>query len=176
MLVALRGPVGSGKSTAAGYLASSLGFKRIVFAKPLKDMLRAVGLTDRELDGDLKERPCDVLMGKTPRFALQRLGTEFGRDTIHPDLWISLWLREAKPLLDEGRRVVVDDLRFPNEAALVHRLGGKIIRIDPPIKSSDEHISERNELPHDVAIFNEGVSLDDFQARIDGALALLGAR
>lgn len=181
IVIGLTGRAGAGKSTAALYLTECRGFIRVPFAAPLKRMLRSLGLTDRETDGDLKETPSDILMGVTPRHAMQTIGTEWGRHLIHPDLWIELWRRDAERLMAGGHSVVADDCRFPNEAATVRRIGGKIIAIrnneaiDPAIGS---HASETHEIKPDAKILNDKVSLDDLHARIDGALEFLwkGAR
>jgi hypothetical protein len=78
-LIALTGYAGSGKSTLADILACEHGFTVVKFAGPLKAMLRALGLDEREIEGDLKEQPCQLLAGHTPRRAMQTLGTEWGR-------------------------------------------------------------------------------------------------
>src|SRR5690606_4187664 len=78
-IIALSGPAGSGKSTAAAYLVDK-GYTLIKFAGPLKAMCQAIGFTDWHLEGDGKERPLDWLQGKSPRQFMQLLGTEFGRD------------------------------------------------------------------------------------------------
>lgn len=177
VVIGLTGRAGSGKTAAAIYLAEHRGFIRVPFAAPLKRMLRSLGLTDRETDGDLKEAPSDVLMGATPRHAMQRLGTEWGRNLIHPDLWIELWRRDAERLLAGGHSVVAEDCRFPNEASVIRRIGGKIISIrtdeaiDPAIGS---HVSETHDIEPDVKILNAKTSLDDLHARVDGALDFLG--
>lgn len=129
-LVALTGLAGCGKSTAADYLIRAHGFVRVKFSGPLKDMLRAIGLTDRHIEGDLKEEPCALLCGQTPRYAMQTLGTEWGRDTIDPALWQHLWHERAADVLDQGGRVVVDDCRFPNEAGAVRALGGTVVLLE----------------------------------------------
>ena len=118
MRIALCGPAGAGKSTVAAFLEREAGCTRHRFAKPLKDMLRAIGLTEREIEGDLKEVPCPALMGRTPRHALVTLGTEWGRDLIHPDLWVNAWHRT----LPAGN-VVTEDLRFRNEWAAASAAG-----------------------------------------------------
>ena len=175
-IIGLTGRAGTGKSTAALYLVEHREFIRVPFAAPLKRMLRSLGLTDRETDGDLKEQPCDLLMGKTPRFAMQTVGTEWGRALIHPDLWVELWRRDAARLLMSGHCVVADDCRFPNEASAIRSLGGKLIGIrtdealDPVVAW---HASEAQALEPDARILNGKVSLDDFHARIDGALEFL---
>ena len=173
MVIGLTGRAGSGKSATAIYLAEEKGFIRVPFAAPLKRMLRSLGLTDRETDGDLKEKPSDLLMGVTPRHAMQTIGTEWGRNLIHPDLWIELWRRDVARLIAGGHSVVAEDCRFPNEASTIRRIGGKIIAIrtdeaiNPTIAS---HASENHEIDPDVKILNEKISLDDLHSRIDGAL------
>ena len=173
MLIGITGRAGSGKSTAAKYLVRERHFICVPFAGPLKKMLRGLGLTDRETDGDLKEHPSDLLLGVTPRFAMQRLGTEWGRDLIHPDLWIELWRREVGRLLTGGHSVVSDDCRFPNEADVLRRLGGKIIgiRTDEALDLDvAAHASEAQHIEPDAKILNSMVSFDDLYARIEGAL------
>ena len=44
------------------------------------------GMIRRMIDGDLKEAPTPLFEGRTPRHAMQTLGTEWGRDRIGRDL------------------------------------------------------------------------------------------
>jgi hypothetical protein len=125
-VVGLCGPAGSGKSTAAQYLVTNHGYTRVRFAGPLKAMARAIGLTEAQIEGDLKEVPSDLLQGRTPRYFMQRLGTEFGRDLIGEGFWVGLWTAAANDVLKAGGRVVADDCRFPNEALALSELGGLI--------------------------------------------------
>jgi hypothetical protein len=94
--------------------------------KPLKDMLRAIGLDEVYL-GSLKELPCPLLCGATPRHAMQALGSEWGRNLIHPDLWVTLWREKAYQ--SKAPLIVADDVRFANEAATVLALGGTLLRV-----------------------------------------------
>jgi hypothetical protein len=156
-VIGLTGKSGSGKSTAASYLIEEYGYQLIKFADPLKDMLRVIGLGYYELEGDGKEKPCYLLGGKTPRFAMQTLGTEWGRYTMYSDIWVEAWYRRANEVVQAGGRVVCDDIRFPNEISAVKCLFGKIVDItNPSIVSSDTHISETEELEHDFRILNNG--------------------
>lgn len=89
----------------------------------------------------------------TPRYALQRLGSEWGRD-CYPDVWIDHAIRIAGRLMGTdgnpnrpayspqrglnwrvsneaaGHRgnVVIPDVRFPNEAAKIRAAGGVLWR------------------------------------------------
>jgi Deoxynucleotide monophosphate kinase len=182
-LIGLTGRAGSGKSTAAAYLVERHGFTRTRFAGPLKAMLRAMGLSEREIDGDLKEAPCARLCGRTPRQAMQWLGTEWGRDMIHPDLWTELWKQDAEKIVAEDGRVVVDDVRFPDEVALVRSLGGYVLAITEPAPSDvarahvrETHVSETHQLACDRRVLNEKYDLSLFHARLDETLALLRRR
>lgn len=136
-LVALYSPApGSGKSTAAEGLEIR-GWRLVKFAAPLKAMLAALlreGGEDaptiqRMLEGDLKEVPAGALGGKTPRHAMQTLGTEWGRAHIGQNFWTHLALYRADTLRASGFPVVIDDCRFPNEAEAVRQAGGLVVEV-----------------------------------------------
>ncbi len=153
------GPAGSGKTFAAAHLARCHGFVRIRFAGPLKDMMRALGLSESEIEGDGKEKPSELLGGKTPRHAMQTIGTEWGREIIDPDLWARAWRRAADKALAEGQSIVVDDVRFANEASAIWARGGRLVRIDRPAAgsaSSAGHASENQDFPYDARLTNTG--------------------
>ncbi|TIN83075.1 deoxynucleotide monophosphate kinase [Mesorhizobium sp.] len=156
LVVALSGAAGSGKSTAAQYLVERHGYTRVRFAGPLKAAMAALGLSERHIEGDLKEEPCDLLCGKTPRYAMQTIGTQWGRDIIGEDFWIGLWRNAANTVIEAGGRVVVDDCRFPNEAAAVRRMGGDIYRLAGRGGIAGGHESERMDFTADVHIDNSG--------------------
>lgn len=165
-IIAFCGPAGSGKSTAADLLVENNGYIRLAFASPLKQMLRTLvemqGI-DRQTSyrmffGDLKEAATHTLGGRTPRYAMQTIGSEW-RDLMDRNLWTKIWHNSAQFV----PKVVVDDLRFTHEAAAVHELGGKIILLEHPNCSPGEHISERDYLNivPDYTITNFGTSRDD---------------
>ena len=62
----------------------------------------------------------------TPRKLLQLLGTEFGRNMIHPNMWVNCLLQDYNPKKDYW---IITDTRFPNEAEAVSRIGGSNVRI-----------------------------------------------
>lgn len=144
-IIALVGNAGAGKSTVAEYLTEVHGYRVVKFAGPLKTMLRSIGLTDDEIEGERKEQPSAMLCGKSPRHAMVTLGTEWGRDQIGTGFWTGLWEDAVCRVLDEGGRVVVDDCRFPNEMEIVYALGGiawRIVRPDHAGSSIPAHRSE----------------------------------
>ena len=142
-LIAFAGQMGSGKSYAADYLCREFGYTRVKFASPLKDMLRTLGLTEAHIEGELKSKPCELLCGKTPRWAMQTLGTEWGRDLIGNGLWGNIWQQRVEALLRQNLPVVVDDCRFKDEAERVRRMGGTVVLLlDLSQKPDETHSSE----------------------------------
>lgn len=139
-VIGVMGFAGSGKSTVAKHLANRYGYVRQPFAGPIKDMSRALGLTEEETDGHLKEAPCDLLDGQTPRFFMQQLGTEFGRETISRDLWVNAWKRRLPAYTS---KVVAEDVRFANEVYTIRQLGGVLVEVHRPGKEPGNHDSEK---------------------------------
>lgn len=154
-LIAFCGYMGTGKTFAADYLVEEYGYTRVKFAGPLKNMLRTMGLTDEHIEGELKDKPCDLLDGKTPRWAMQSLGTEWGRDLISPNLWGNLWEKEVQELLNQHKQVVVDDCRFDNEVARVKRMKGLVILLTNPTSEEGAHPSETLPDNPDITLVNQ---------------------
>lgn len=172
-VIGLIGAMGSGKSTAAQILVDEYGYTRVRMAGMLKTMLSAAGLSAAQLDGDQKEVPTPLLCGKTPRHAMQTLGTEWGRKCIDDDLWVMLTEASIQKILAEGQKVVIDDLRFENETRMIGRLNGTSYRVR---RSSVEdvavtHVSEAlwRELPSNGEINNDG-DIDNLKLELKGLL------
>lgn len=144
LLIGLCSPVmGSGKTTFAEILVRKHGFIRLSVASTLKAMTRTFleesGMNPYDAaeliaDPELKEMPLKALNGKTPRYAMQTLGTEWGRTLFGEDFWINAALSKARSLMAQGYSVVFDDVRFTNEAdAIVAELGCMIRVIRPGV-------------------------------------------
>lgn len=170
MLIGLTGLAGSGKSVVADILMREFGFTRVKFADPLKNMLRAM-LADaghiaedveRMLEGDLKEVEIPEI-GVTPRHLMVTLGTEWGRDLVRQDLWTRLWAARA----DCFDRVVVDDVRFPNEVDLIRARGGQVWHLERPGLTASDHISEQLAVTPDLTFVNDR-TLEGLQAAVRG--------
>lgn len=136
---------GSGKSTVARLLYSR-GYERVSFADPLKSMAYSLfvdlGMDTKEAFAAITDNKADLIpsIGVTGRHVLRTLGTEWGRDCVHPELWLRCW--EAQ--VAGHPKAVADDVRFPNEAALIKQKGGQLWRIIRPGHTNDdgEHASE----------------------------------
>lgn len=155
-LIVLTGAKGSGKTTLGKYLERNLAFERIAMAAPLKNMLKAVGLTEEELNGDLKEAPSELLCGRSPRHAMQTLGTEWGRLLIGQEIWTNLWKNQVT---NSPKAVVCDDIRYPNELTAAQELGCISINVRRQgTEGKDGHTSElyAQVMKTDYTLTNDG--------------------
>ena len=119
------------------------------------------------VDGSLKETACDELAGKSPRYCLQTLGTEWGRDFLSQNFWVDLTMHSVDNLLAISKSVVIDDVRFPNEVKAVKDSGGRIFRVmrDQDAIPEAGHKSEGQILEFDACILNTG-SVSDLEDQI----------
>lgn len=166
IVIGVIGVAGSGKTVVAKHLIERYGFSRKRFAEPLKRMLKlGLGLTDEEIDGAGKQKALEQFGGCTPRHIMQTLGTDWGRRMIHSDIWVNVWKRDAYAT---GGLVVVDDVRFPNEAAAVRELGGTLWRVYRPGLVTMDHASERSQKSiQEDHLLNNATSIPDLIKSID---------
>lgn len=167
-----------GKDTFADYLVSHYNFEKDALAEPLKKVCRELFvLSDEQLYGDLKE-VVDERYGVSTRQIMQFVGTELFRKQMNqliPSLEDQIWvkLQEQRYLNAVKKnpkvRFVVADIRMPNEANMIKKLGGIIIKIvRPDFESSDQHSSEQIDLitNFDYEIINDG-TLEEYYNKIN---------
>lgn len=168
MILGICAKAGSGKDTVAEYLGKKPGVVTVALADVMKRFCQTLfEFTDRQLWGPSNERnepdlrypsewmyPTDPDQHAfqaylSPRYALQRLGTEFGRE-CYEDVWVDFMLRVAYRLFSGGWRytpqqgliedpeqdqvehVIIPDIRFLNEAERVKETGGALLHIVRP--------------------------------------------
>lgn len=142
LLIGITGFKRSGKDTTGEVMAAILGAQCIAFADPIKDAVRAIlraqGVDDTTIeeciDGDLKEAPCPYLQDKSPRYVMQTLGTEWGRETLGDTIWVDAALNRAS---NSTLPTIITDVRFPNEAAAIREAGGVVVRVVRPDAEPD---------------------------------------
>lgn len=134
-ILGLVGATGAGKSTLGNRLVEHDGYRRVHMGQPIKDMLASLGLSQDELHGTpaIRNAPSDRLSGRSPRYAMQTLGTNWGRQMISPKIWADALDRRLEQLTREGvEKIVIDDLRFPEDFAVIVRRKGIIARVVRP--------------------------------------------
>lgn len=116
--------------------------------------------------------------GLSPRRALQTLGTEFGRETFGPDLWVNLAIREVKDLIRISGAPfgLITDGRFPNEAARVKAEGGCTVEIVDPHQAEhafSSHASEQGVNGDELLVNDKTLGKDLFAAHLIGLIESL---
>ncbi|MEP6654962.1 MAG: hypothetical protein ABJA82_16485 [Myxococcales bacterium] len=147
---------GHGKTSVAQHLVEAFGAKRCSLAGPMKRAVQNVfGFSDAQVWGTQADKEAvDPRYGFSPRWLLQRLGTEglraeFG-DDIHLQALLLGLRRERDRTPDVPPRLyVVDDVRFPNDARFIAQGGSefvgrvlKVVATDVPAPAHDAHASE----------------------------------
>ena len=157
-IVLLCGPSGAGKSAVSRCMGD---YQIISFARPIKRMLSAIGIDNINTG---KEHPRNKLCGKSVRFAMQTLGTQWGRETIGSDIWNGLWLDEVSRSWDD---VVADDVRFQDEIEAAKRVpDAKVYLFEIQRKNceySRNHLSEFGVIGDKYMINNDNSPRDAAQ-------------
>lgn len=119
-LVGITGKMGTGKSSAAEVF-ETYGYARKSFATPLKHLARTYFGWDEKKD-------------ERGRKLLQILGTEAGRG-YDKDVWVKHMEKSIEASMkvmqnnNQDCEIVIDDIRFDNEAQLIRDLGGIVIHL-----------------------------------------------
>ncbi|AWY39440.1 deoxynucleotide monophosphate kinase [Pseudomonas putida] len=181
LLIGLAGRARTGKTTAANHLVNVHGFQGYAFADPLRDgLMNILNLSPCDFDGARKEQPIEWL-GRSPRELMQSLGTDWGRDQVHPDLWLLLAAQNLEFLgqtNDTATGFVISDLRFENEAEFVRKRGGMVIHfLRPDAVEVNPHLSEAGVgiQDCDLVLHNDG-ALEDLFGQLDEFFNALTAR
>ena len=164
-LIGICGAAGCGKDTLANHISECTGIPIHRMADPLKRGLEAMFGWEPEIWDDryLKEEDIPGL-GRSPRYLAQTIGTEWGRDLVHPDIWVML---ANKELFEEGS-LIIPDVRFANEAQWINNHANsaliEIIRPDQEAIKESSHSSENGIDPKFIThkIINDG-TIDDLE-------------
>ncbi len=180
MIIGLCGAAGAGKNTVAERLCLEHKFVPMAFADPLYAAVSAItGLTVEQLQDRSRKENALGWISCSPRRLLQTLGTDWGRNMIHEEIWVMATMQriEASPEFD----YCLTDVRFPNEAAAIKARGGVVWRVVRPgfgvlDGETASHESERG-IPDeyiDDEVVNGGGILA-LQAAVDAAMSRLQA-
>lgn len=178
MIIGFTGQKQNGKSTACNVLIEK-GYEVLNFADPLKEIgaelagaplfecydekskeaqrSMFVYVEDIKLLMERNNLPfpnvlnnINVLEFQSLRRLLQWVGSELFREADK-----NFWINKLTDKMIVGKKYVIGDVRFPNEAEAIRRRGGSIVLVKRPgIVSTDTHASEQIQIDADYTIVN----------------------
>jgi len=132
MILGFTGKAGCGKSTIAKILKDRVDAEIVSFAGPIKEM----AIEQFGWDGEKDDKG---------RRLLQVIGTEAGRD-YNQNIWVDKLIERAEDIEEEGAEaVLIDDVRFDNEAKAIVDSGGLVFKVNGrglDLESNSSHASE----------------------------------
>lgn len=167
--IAANGPQ-NGKSTVA-WRFTQAGYTPLSFAAPGKNMLYhfmlSLGIDSDRAYTYLTNDKVSIIpeIGVNCRTLLTTLLGDWARDTINPTVWLT-GMREQilkVPPIGGVRRVVIDDLRYPNEYAFLKGYTkATYILVVGPNENKLTHSSEGALANHrfDFTIYNDGTEAE----------------
>lgn len=121
---------------------------------------------DNFYNKEIKNNPFEIVkldtIKLTPRTLLQLLGTECGRQIIHPNIWVNSTLERGRLYsVEEKSNLIhpswcITDCRFPNEADAIKSKGGINIRVN----RSKEGYSNNSGIKHESETALDGYKFD----------------
>jgi hypothetical protein len=168
-IIGLTGYAQSGKDTFASILVEKYGYSRIAFADKIRDFLYGINpMVACSPTGYLQDLVNLVGWDKAKqepqvRRLLQDLGIS-ARDLISEDIWVTAALSSVS----KDQRVVITDVRFENEAAMIKSMGGQLWRVKRSgVGPVNDHVSESEMDGYKVdQIFVNNGTLEELQALI----------
>jgi hypothetical protein len=183
LVIGISGKKRHGKDTVAKILGDLHGVRRLAFADHLKWVaMKTWDLSFEQVYGDDLKEVVDDRWGLTPRFILQQLGTQVGRN-IHTLTWVKKALDNIKrahrgePVLlpdlvarefrefqfspGEANTWAIPDCRFPGEADAIKAVKGVVVKVVRPEfskRETDTHASETevDNVVEDYLVINDG--------------------
>jgi hypothetical protein len=175
----------AGKTTVAKCIKQKYPTTSVIesFAAPMKDMIEILlyhtGLPDDYVDtrfeSENKDKPIGVrALGErgSIRYLMQTLGTQWGRELINKNIWTDIMDQKIKQHFQHGLQfVIIDDMRFPNEAEMLEKYRAHVIYIEGvEARKKYHHASETyaKAIEHEFYIDNtEYVDLDMLYRKVD---------
>lgn len=191
-IIGFCGRLQSGKTTLAN-ICEKYGYERIYFALPLKQLVGqlfnisidyinklknvngsyTLGDVEMKFLSDETDIPLQVIKDtlakvdytfKNTRQIMQFIGTDIIR-AYNPNWHVD----RLEKMLEKDKKYVIDDIRFPNELALIERLGGSVwYVVRPKLDNVSNHISETSIKWQDIGnVIVNDQSLELFQMKWD---------
>lgn len=165
IVIGMVGKAGSGKDTVGNYICEHYGFVKMALADPLKASVKEMFCLDdfTVYDRAEREKPLPDFPDWSVRKLFQYIGTDLMRKQFDDALWVKLLNKRIKN--SEHSRIIVTDVRFPNEIVKINELAEKdnyhttFIKVVRPGHVGHNvgianHESEKYDLPAEYTIMN----------------------
>lgn len=186
-LIGICGRARHGKGEVAAQLVE-LGFRDVQFSTSVKELLTLIDplVDDNALTGEVIGSGDNIsrLSWVVERYGLDAAKTlpdvrrmlqavgNGAREIVHPDTWVNGFRRRHGDEIYAGAKLVVSDMRYPNEADMIFTLGGEVWKVVRP--DFDNGLGELNgnasetavdEITPDLTILNDG-TLQDLRLKL----------
>jgi hypothetical protein len=172
VIIGLSGYAQTGKDTIADYLVKNYGFTRVAFADPIREAVYRLNpnINIADMRGIPIATAVDKLGWETvkvesqdARWLLQRMGTEVGREIFGENFWVDQAMKKAL----EYDKVVITDVRYPNELEAILGHSGAVWRvIKDDTGAVNRHASESalDDFQFEYIIFNNDTKEDLYRS------------
>ena len=166
MIIGITGRAGEGKTSIAKHINARYGYEVVAFAAPLKKAVATLfDIPIHYLNDPILKIERISRWGKSSREIMQTFG-EGMRTLYGQDFWVKLMEDNIRNMAD----VVIEDVRYPEEASMIQRHGGFLIRVlrpNNPYRISQKHSSEQvDRLVWTEIIANNG-TLNQLDLKVD---------
>ena len=163
-IIGIVGRAAAGKTSTARYIANKHGYIPLSFADSLKAMLINAGMCTHD--------ECYKKKTEMSRWLLKKIGTDIGRKQIHPDFWVQRTAKKIIELMDAGNSLVVDDIRFPNEARLVksYMKRSLLIKLERINEDGSPYIDATAGIEHDSERLVDTITADYTITAVSGKM------
>lgn len=149
-IISIFGEMGSGKDEAARVLVDELGFKRLAFGDSLKKVIAKKYWA-------LLEQAQQISLEEYNR-VFRRLCQQEGQASrsIYEDIWVSHFDSRLlyEVMINRHQRIVVTDMRQPNEYQYLKSLGARFVRVWTSLDNRLERLKQRDGYTPDESILN----------------------
>lgn len=157
-LIGLVGEMRSGKTTSANILVERRGFVELTFAGPLKACIATLFDLDPGVFATQASKAAlaKVIDHKYTHRQLLTTGGDALRTGFGKNLFVDIVDANIRKLVRAGKSVVISDVRYPVEAELVKKHGGKLVRL---VRETEENKEEEEE-KHSSETLQRGIDVD----------------
>ena len=175
-LICIIGNIGVGKSTVADII-KKYDYNEITFAGPVKEIGLILGFDHKNLYGSQEDKlELNKFWGVSGREFMQKFATNIMRNELskyinmnmnNQTIWVRLCEKKILNLLEQNKKIIISDGRFPDEIDMIRKHGGIIIKIIRTNNYNKQHESEKyiDEIKSDIIIINDG-TINDLEYQI----------